>query len=175
MCIRDREYASILEALDLNVAIKKELSEAILAGKNCSDILQKVISHLKMAGDWGKWDMYGNKGAKYSKRRALDAAARLLPTTRHQLKLFMRELNDLGENDIQININPIQINNFTDFFFDNLISDWIVQQRIVNTINEISNSHTHVIRVVMSLEKEEELVSDKIHELKMRREQMLSD
>jgi len=167
------EYVQVVEKLDLNHAIQKELEEARETGYQAKRHLEELIAHLNEAGNWGKWDMYGDRNAKYSKKRAIDRAVRTLPKSRNSLSLFVREMQDLGENDINFNLNPIQFNNFTDFFFDNLISDWIVQQKIVSTKNDVSSTHSYLSRLLMTLDQESKDINNKLSALQKKREQLL--
>lgn len=167
------EYQSIVEKLDLNLVIQKELKEAVVTGRQAKSVLEELIGLLNEAGNWGKWDMYGDRNAKYAKKRAMDRAVRILPKARHTLNLFVKEMRDLGENDVNIKLNPIQFNNFTDFFFDNLISDWIVQQKIVSTKNDVGKTHSYIQRLLLTLEQEFKELDRKLALLNSDREAML--
>lgn len=170
--LRD-DYQTVVEKLDLNLAIKKELEEAIISGRQVKLVLEEIISLLNEAGNWGKWDMYGDRNAKYAKKRAMDKAVRTLPKAKHKLNLFLKEMRDLGENDVSIKLNPIQFSNFTDFFFDNLISDWIVQQKIVSTKNDVARTHTYIQRLLLTLNQEFKDLEQKLVKLNSKREAML--
>lgn len=172
---RKDDLMELMEKLDLHIALKKELSEAVQAGKDAIRALDVVIGHLDEAGHWGKWDMMGDHRAKYSKRQAIDLAVRRIPEARNRMQIFTRELADLGDTDTNINVNQIRANKFTDFFFDNLISDWIVQQRIVGTRNDVQNSKSHVQRVLMSLTREQSQVLEKLELLKNQYNSLLTD
>ena len=145
----------------------------MISGRQAKLVLEEVISLLNEAGNWGKWDMYGDRNAKYAKKRAMDRAVRTLPNAKHKINMFIKEMKDLGENDINVNLNPIQFNNFTDFFFDNLISDWIVQQKIVSTKNDVSRTHAYIERILLSLEQESKDLDHKLTGLNNKRESML--
>lgn len=167
------EMEQLLHKLDINVSLRKELSEAIQAGYHAEKMIDHLLNELKNAGDWGKWDMYGDRSANFSKRQAIDRAMRILPKARHSLNIFMRELNDLGENQVAVKLNHIQFEKFTDFFFDNLISDWIVQQRIVSTLNDVNGTKTSLKRILMSLDHEFKIVEKEMIELAKQKERMV--
>ena len=168
-----KEFQQLLHELDVNISLKKEIQEAIVEGDKSVKVLNVITGYLGKAGDWGKWDMYGDRTAKYNKKHAIDLAMRKLPQARHQLNLFLRELKDLGENNIEIKLDTLRFDKFTDFFFDNLISDWIVQQRIIGTLNNIESSKSYIIRILMSLKQELSTVSNKILELTERKDQFI--
>jgi len=147
----------LIHEIDVSIALNKELDEAISEGKKAVKLLLVVINYLKKAGEWGRWDMYGdNRRAGYLKRQSIENARRNLSQAQHQLNLFTRELKDLGENNIKFKVDTIHFNKFTDFFFDNLISDWIIQQRIKSTLNNIESTHDHVRRILLSLQQEKD-------------------
>lgn len=170
--LRD-EMKQILHKMDINVSLRKELTEAIEAGETSRKLISSLAKELQTAGDWGQWDMYGDRSAKFSKKRSIDRAMRILPKARHSLNIFMRELRDLGENQVQVKLNPIQFDKFTDFFFDNLISDWIVQQRIVSTLNDVNGTETALRRILMSLNQEHLNVENQIQKLIEKRENLV--
>ena len=151
------EFQDLLRKIDTSILLNKELEEAITEGEKAIKTLSVVSSYLRRAGKWGKWDMAGNnrRGA-YMKHQSIDKALKELPHAQHQLNLFSRELRDLGENNINFKLNMVQFNRFSDFFFDNLISDWIIQQRIKSTINNIESTTDHAKRILLNLVQEKE-------------------
>ncbi len=167
------DYLKIIEKLDLNIAINKEIDEALISGHESIKAIERIIAALNRASDWGEWVSYNDRQAKYAKKRAMDEAIRLLPVARHRLNLFLKEMSDLGENNIEIHLNPIQFNSFTDFFFDNLISDWIVQKKIVSTKNDVLNTLSYMQRLIMSLESESQVVKKELINLKDQKENIL--
>jgi prefoldin subunit 5 len=155
----------------LNVAISKEIDEALDTGQESIRAVESIISALNKASDWGDWTP--ERKAKYAKQRAMDDAIKLLPIARHRLNLFVKEMADLGENAIQIKLNPIQFNSFTDFFFDNLISDWIVQKKIVSTRNDLMRTLSYIKRLVMTLNREAQLIQKEQISLQHQKENIL--
>ena len=168
------EYQKLAHDLDTNVTLAKEVNEAIEEGKKSIKILGAIVSYLDKAEDWGRWDMYGdNRRAKFIKQQSVEKALRLIPKAQHQLNLFMRELRDLGENDVVIKIDSVHFNKFRDFFFDNLISDWIIQQRIRNTLSSIESTLSHVQRIILSLNQESTVLTNKIQSIKATQEKIV--
>lgn len=168
------EFQELLHKMDVNIALAKELEEAILEGQKSLKILSNIMAYLQKAEDWGRWDMYGdNRRAKYIKKQSIDQALRLLPSAQHQLNMLMRELADLGEREIILKLDSVHFDKFRDFFFDNLISDWIIQQRIRNTLNNIEATTSHVKRIVLSLEQERKSVTQKLLSLNTKKESLI--
>jgi hypothetical protein len=146
---------AIADKIEKFYLAQKELKEAQLAGNVCISTLDQIISYLKKAKQWGNWDMMGsrrNMGAYY-KHDAIDRAKNLSFRARHELFKFQEELNDVGKHyQIQFNVNLESFSRFVDIFFDNLISDWILQQKIVNALNNVKSVRDQISRIHKSLE-----------------------
>lgn len=108
----------------------KEIQEAIEAGRAVIAGLEKVLSHLDSAKNWGVWDMLGggliSTAIKHSR---IDDARNAAYHVQHLLRRFEKELKDIGEIH-NINIEIDSFATFADYFFDGLIADWIVQSKI---------------------------------------------
>lgn len=168
------ELSDIFKKNDVSLMLNKELTEALEEGEKGLKLVGIVISHLRKAGEWGRWDMYGdNRRAEYMKRQSINNASRSLTQAQHQLNIFTRELRDLGENNIAFQLNMVHFNKFTDFFFDNLISDWIVQQRIKGTLNNIESTYDHIKRILMSLLQEKQNNDKKLLDLEEEKNKIL--
>ncbi len=169
----DNQLASKLRDIvmmhDQMILLNKDFSEAIEEGEKSQKMLSVVLSYLKKARDWGRWDMQGKRKGNIMKHQAIDKAMKNISKAQHQLNIFERELNDLGRSDLKLKIRTSQFDRFTDYFFDNLISDWIVQQKIKSTIASIDGSFDQVRRLCMSLEKEQVSIQKKISELEHER------
>lgn len=108
----------------------KELKEAISAGRIALSGLDQIISSLKSAKNWGAFDMLGggliSTAMKHSK---INNAREFIHEVQQQLRIFRRELADVDtKTDIKIEIDSFST--FADYFFDGLISDWVVQSKI---------------------------------------------
>ena len=71
---------------------------------------------------------------------------------------FEREVHDVYPDfrGIQMTFDLDRFNGFADVFFDNLISDWIVQQKIVNSLNNVKTIYDRVTRLMNSLNVDRE-------------------
>ena len=169
-----KDFLALMSRLDTHTILQREISEAMHEGSKSLEYLAKIIAYLDKAEEWGRWDMYGdNRRAGYLKQQSIDKAVRLLPQVQHQLNLFKREMKDLGEKNIVLQLDTIHIRKFRDFFFDNLISDWIVQQRIRSTLNSVAATKAHVERIVLSLQQELLAVTKATEELNIEKENMI--
>jgi len=164
---------SVLNAYDQSVSLHEEMSEALDEGEKSHKMLDVVLSYLRKARDWGRWDMQGNKRGELMKHSAIDKALATLSKAQYQLDIFEKELRDLGKTEIRLRISSSQFDRVTDYFFDNLISDWIVQQKIKSTISSIESSADHVKRLCLSLERESKGVKDRMLQLQNEKDAIL--
>ncbi len=145
------ELKEILHLSDVAVMLNKELVEAIEEGEKSMTLLAQLARYLEGVREWGTWNTGGRRGMH---RSGADKALRHMSKTQQQLNSFTRELRDLGENNIVFKLDMSHFKKFSNFFFDNLISDWIIMQRIKSTLNNIESTYAHVHRIVLSLKKE---------------------
>lgn len=156
---------------------KKEINQAIRATIPVLEKLEQIYSKLNSAENWGAFDLLGSgllaTAIKHSK---IDDAKSLISKTQFDIDNLINELNDV---DINFNIkNTINIDGFytfSDFFFDGLIFDFIVQEKISKSKNHIKLIKTNVSRLksqlLMTLKK---LDSDSMNLLK-RHEEIISN
>lgn len=134
--------------MDNASAHAEELRQAQMAGARCLQSLGVVIKHLRDAENWGNWDMMNKRGTYYSqmKHGAIDRAAHAAQQAQHHLKLFDRELLDVNIEQTKLQINIDGFGRFMDVFFDNLISDWVVQRKIKNALNNVESVYDKIRR-----------------------------
>lgn len=164
--VMKRKEAQILQSNDINAqkliqfidksasleVMNKEIHEAIEAGEDAQNQLTRVISSLDSAEGWGTWDMLGGGFiATAAKHSHIDEAKQYAHSTKNALRRFQNELSDVALT-MNVDINIGSFETFADYFFDGLISDWIVQSRIneslanVQSVNSNVNSILHTLR-----------------------------
>ena len=108
----------------------REIAEAFDAGLQARASLDVIVERLQKAENWGSWDVWGGgflaKSMKYSH---LDGAQSEVHRAQQHLRAFGRELQDVGEK-LQASLEIGDFMKFADWFFDGLIADWLVQNRI---------------------------------------------
>ncbi|MCM3629269.1 hypothetical protein M3194_18140 [Paenibacillus glycanilyticus] len=131
-------------------AVVRELNEAFSAGRRVLASLEPAINSLDKAINWGDWDTWGNGGliSTHIKHEHIDDAKASIAAANHELKSFRDELADLKQNlNIQVDISGLL--KFGDYWFDGLITDWIVQQRIKETQDRTCEA-AHQVRIVVN-------------------------
>ncbi len=132
----------------------KELSEAIQAGKILINEVIKTINSLQKAKNWGTWDMIGGGIIATSiKHSHIDASRNASHKVQQAIRNFERELRDVN---IQTNISTdiSSFLTFADYFFDGLITDWIVQDKIKNALNRAYYLRDYVQNLLWKLEND---------------------
>lgn len=120
--------------------MKKELQEAIRAGKNALKSLEATKEKLGSASNWGVFDMLG--GGLFSnmiKHSKLDETANLMTQAKCDLQVFQKELKD-----VQLSINlGIDISGslkFADYFLDGVVTDYLVQNKISDARYQVDSA-----------------------------------
>jgi len=158
----------ILEITDhLNLAgiNLKEVKEAIFAGENVLDSLNRTLSSLDSAEGWGTWDLLGGGLiSDLAKHSHIDDAKMEVQDTQRLLREFKTELTDISINS-DIAIETEGFVKFADFFFDGLIADWFMQSRINESQESVSNVKSQVMNIIEKLEQMENQVNGKLEKL----------
>ena len=132
---------------------KKEVTEAIGSGEAAQTELGSVINSLESAQDWGTWDILGGGLlATAAKHSHIDEAKEYAHQTKIALIRFQNELSDVNL-IMNIDINIGSFETFADYFFDGLISDWIVQSGINESLDSVHLVANDVDNVIGSLKE----------------------
>jgi predicted nucleic acid-binding Zn-ribbon protein len=124
----------------------QEIAEAIRAADGALLGLARVEESLESAAGWGTYDMLGGGMiATWAKHQRIDDARNEAHAAQRALDRFARELKDVqGPHGQRLIVDIGEFMTFADFFFDGLIVDWCVQQRIADSRD---NVHAAVRRV----------------------------
>lgn len=131
---------------------KRELDEAVTAGRAALRTTEGVLSSLSDAEGWGTWDLIGGglltDMAKHSR---LDEAQGMIETLQSQLRRFKTELADVEiQSDIQVSVEGFL--RFADYFFDGLFADWTVLDHIRQSQEQVRGVQSQIERVLSRLE-----------------------
>lgn len=170
-----RELMLLSRKIDRAHVLLKDIDEAIVAGKEAISVLRAMTKQLEKARDWGQWDVHGGGNVSgWSKHQAIDRAREIAVRARHALFRFREEMLDVYEDaDIRVHLQVDRINRFTDIFFDNLISDWVVQQKIRKALDNVRGVNKQVSRAMAQLERDVPEVEQEIRDLEVKREQVI--
>ena len=134
----------------LQVSVK-ELGEAVVAGELVRASLEQVLDSLRSARNWGTWDMLGGGFiSTHIKHSRIDDARDHVHQAQVHAARFERELADVRL-DADLSIQFSSFTKFADYFFDNLITDWIVNSRIEESRSSAITAQAKVDLVLAQL------------------------
>lgn len=174
--VRGQKLLSILAQIEQIQKTEYEIKQAIDAGTAAIQVLAQMAGYLRTARNWGQWDTMNRRGrmSSYVKHSNIDKARRQLAKSQNLLWRFEQELSDVFDtSDLNLKINLESFNGFIDIFFDNLISDWIIQQRIRNSYNNVVAVHDKVKRIILNLQTRINQDQTRIDDLESKRSEIL--
>ena len=132
---------------------KKEIEEAVIASDKALDCLTEAAEQLRVAGKWGIFDMLGG-GALTTliKHARISDANSYLQKAKQAVKNLSKELADVDQ-VLDINIDISSFLNFSDYFFDGLIVDWMVQDKIRAAEKQVNEAIERVEEIKAGLLK----------------------
>ncbi|SHJ72791.1 hypothetical protein SAMN02745975_02729 [Geosporobacter subterraneus DSM 17957] len=132
----------------------RELEEAEAAGSEAVRLLYSVEETLQAAKGWGTCDILGGGLiATMAKHSRIDDARAQMNAVQSMLRRFQRELTDIGDY-MDFNIEIGSFATFADYFFDGLISDFVVQQKIGESLETVQEMLTRIEGVINRLRQE---------------------
>ncbi len=134
--------------------VRKECLEAVEVGKSAIAIMNEMIRSLNNARGWGSFGR-GSRGSMSQMIRmtSVDKAKKLSHQAQQLLRVFSKELADInGQQNFNFRFDFGGFDSFLNIFFDNLISDWVINQKIVTAQNSVASTQAKVKRIVSSLE-----------------------
>lgn len=149
------EATKILE-LEANLTYlesqKKELKEAINAGKSALGRTDYVLASLDSAKNWSTFDMLGGGLlTDMVKHDHLRTAQNGINSLQSALRRFKTELTDIKiESNIQVEIEGFL--HFADYFFDGLFVDWMVHDKINQSKTKVSETKDKIQKIVRKLD-----------------------
>ena len=147
------QLSSINKVIDGNLRIKRELHEALAVGSKVKEVLIKMEDQLKNATKWGDW----NSIEKSTKKRdlSIDIATKLSYQAKELLIRFEKEIDDVVEKKkMPWSFDLKGTERFTNLYFKNLISDWVIQKKILDTLHYTVNFTERIKRIKASLKYE---------------------
>lgn len=166
----------LYEQADKWNAYKIQVEEAIAAGVEALEFVRGVEHDLIQAKLMGNREMWG--GGRYwsgqQKHAYIDMARDKAYRSRHALIRFGHELRDVfPEITVQFNLEIEAFGRFVDIFFDNLISDFLIQQKITKSLVDVTATRQQMEALLQQLEEEKAMVDEKRYTLEEERKQAI--
>ena len=149
------EKLTELEQQELGlVSRKKELDEAISAGRQAMDHIRLALDDLGCAEGWSSWDILGGglivDAMKYS---SMDDAQRRMEEVQSDLRRYRAELSDVAQT-ASFDLQPDGFLHFADFFWDNIFADFAVRDKIYQAQDQMQDLKIQISRIQTELERE---------------------
>lgn len=145
---------------------KKEVQEAINEGENLLPTIDKAISSLNSAENWGIYDMIGGGFfATIGKRSNMNDAADSFNSIKVILNRYNAELNDLSH-DINISLDLDGFSGAMDYLFDNFFTDYIIQNKIESALHSAKVLRVKVLEIQKNLKSQMVDIDISINSLK---------
>lgn len=128
----------------------REVDEAVRAGERALDSLREAKAKLDSARNWGIYDILsGGMISSMVKHSKMSSANEWVEQANRDLKRFAKELRDVDEDGLYVQAGSLA--STLDIFFDNVFSDFIVQNRINEARGEIDRMIDRIERTVWDL------------------------
>ena len=140
---------------------ERELQEAVAAGTEALRTTADICQRIESAKDWAAFDLIGGGFlADIAKHDKLDEAQQLISQLQVQLQRFNTELSDVTiRADLQISIDGML--RFADFFFDGLLADAAVLEKITQALAQVEQTREQILTILRQLQDELEIVRSK--------------
>ena len=152
-----QQYQQYLTELTEGNRYLQELDEAHKAGMNALDEVVHLVNLLGNARNWGRWDMLGgstiSSAIKYNK---LDDVRDQSYRVTQRLAQFRAEYADLNQAFLADWRFDDNLTRFVDIFFDNIFTDWSVQNRIHSALQTAQVLENQLIKAITSLKSQVE-------------------
>jgi len=128
-----------------------EIREAIIAGQRAQHIAVNVLSSLDSADGYATWDLLGGGLlVDMMKHSQLDDAQEMVEQLQIELRRFRTELADVSVQN-KLNVRVDGFLGFADCFFDGLIADWAVKDKIKRSRSGIEDTIRQIEKALSTL------------------------
>lgn len=171
-----KDATKVLELSEAYADARSDLHEvqgAINAGLGVVSSLDSAIDALKGARNWGTVDLLGGGLITTAvKHGRVDEARRWIHAAQQHLRRFRRELVNLGPAEgLDIEIGAFAT--FADYFFDGLIADWVVQQKINRSLDRTVEMRGSVRAAVNTLQRKRTQVAREVERIREEKEGLI--
>lgn len=185
-----KQKAGLLRAVDKKFSIKitlldteidslhkkgEQLIETKKDGKKALTLLDKIDKDLKQVKEWGVWKYYGaGNYSAYAKKNYIDRARKNAVKANLLLKNYEADLQVLFKDlDIPSQLRLDKFDIFLNMFYDNLITDWIVQKHIQSALQNIQITMDKVLRLQSTIESQQKQLKKDITQKKRVRQKLI--
>ncbi|MBK9982593.1 MAG: hypothetical protein IPP15_09225 [Saprospiraceae bacterium] len=162
------------EQVDKLHKFETEVNQALSTGNDAFDKVRKTEYYLNEAQFPDKHMWGSGYQSKIVNHQAVDYARDMAYQSRQSLIRFGNEYRDVyPERPFQINMELEDFGRFAEVFFNNLISDWILRQKVSKSLITVRGTVQQVGRFVEQLNQEKLTIVRKLQELEMERKRTI--
>lgn len=157
-------------------SMKREIDEAIEAGKKAIFALDRALDKLGDAEGMSMWDTFLGGGMIVSaiKYLEINSSEDYIHEAQRALRHYTTELNDIQELATEsLTINDKGLLTFTDLFFDNIFSDFLVHTRITDSKRKLNQVLQEVRRIQEQLRRKRTEIEHEIERLNEEEKQII--
>jgi hypothetical protein len=147
----------------------EEFQEAIEAGRIALQALNEAGASFDKAKGWSTFDLFGGGILTTAiKHNHLDTAKETVHTAEKRLRQFKDELLGI-KNHLKVDLDMSKLLTFADYFFDGIIVNWMVHDKISNAANQIDETKHLVHHTIDQLHHEQKAMVENLNELSIQR------
>lgn len=167
--IWSEELFKLTEAEAEIVGGLQEYQEAIEAGTIARQALDEAVQSFDKAKNWSTFDLFGGGLITTAiKHSHLDDAKKTVHDAEKRLRQFQDELFDI-ENHMKVDLDISELLTFADYFFDGIVVDWMVHNKIHQAMSQIEETFELVKITLQTLEQEQITLKEKLDTLSLDR------
>lgn len=171
-----RQILGIEKEIDQYLAVIREIREALIIGEKIMELLTNIVKQLGVTNQWGYHDNMYVSYNPHADQNNVDAALRIAYKVKQLLLQYEDELNDIyGKRRFKLAATMNTIIHFTDNIRVNLISDWVIQEKIQNTFHSVMGFRDQIQRVNDALKVELNNTEKGIKYLEEKKQKLLED
>jgi len=154
----------------------KEVNEAIQAGEEVEGALLAMKDELEEAAYYGRRDIHGGGLlTTMAKHSHIDNANAKAQDVKYLLERFAREMKDIDLSCNNINVKLTSVDAFGDYFFDGFIFDRMVQQKVYDADDNVTDVKRAVQDILYRLENKIDILKDKLNEALEKKRKLIEE
>jgi len=165
--------SKLLKKQDEFLIRAKSIDEAMIEGGASLKHLNALENQLGKVTNWGTYKYQGSRRHTMYRRDAMDRARELSHHCQRALTRFERELADVSAYKPQFNVVMHRSEGFLDVLFENLMSDWIINQKVRTTLVSVKATKKDVNSILQALAEENENISLAIKDIEKEKDQIV--
>ena len=171
------QIIEIHEQIDEKIGYQQEVQEALSVGQKAADLIQQMITQVVKArhkAEWGNANFVDPGDPQFSSYAYIDQAQQISYKVKQQFQKLENELEDVYKFKSVKRINKVaELKHFNEIYYDYLISDWIIRQKVTSTLNYLYGVRDTLQRIDQTLQAQLRATKQAIDYLKKRKQEII--